>query len=87
MSEHSLGISGDVSITPLEKSRREKAAQDAGFDLSAQQAGPSFLVFRSTAFKQSVGLAVLAESGYQISLDDSIVALRVASEFGTKPTL
>lgn len=83
MPTKSQGIGGEIPITPLEKTRLEKAAQDAGFDLSSECEGP-WLIFRSTAFAQPIGLSVQADHGYRLALSDAIVAQRIGSEFGIK---
>ncbi len=63
----------------LERTRLEKAAQDAGFDLSPT-VERDWLVFRSTAFPCTVGVASEI-SGYRVAVSDAGLARRVATEF------
>ncbi|WP_303786284.1 HNH endonuclease [Azovibrio restrictus] len=63
----------------LERTRLEKAAQDAGFDLTASLEG-DWLVFRSTAFPFTVGVAP-GRDGYRVGVSDAGLARRVAIEF------
>jgi hypothetical protein len=69
------------SVGPLERARLEKAAQDAGFDLSASPEG-NWLIFRSTAFPQALGLSAAPDEGYRVGLSDTVIGRRIASEFG-----
>lgn len=69
------------SVGPLERSRLEKAAQDAGFDLSAWSEG-NWLIFRSTAFPQMLGLSAQPDEGYRVGLSDATIGRQLASEFG-----
>lgn len=66
---------------PTEKVRIEKAAQDAGFDLSAPSDG-DWLVFRSTAFPQAVGVSTKSGKSYRVGIPESDIAYQVCAEFG-----
>lgn len=68
------------SVGPLERARLEKAAQDAGFDLSVSPEG-NWLIFRSTAFPQALGLSARPDEGYRVGLSDTVIGRQVASEF------
>lgn len=63
------------------KVRIEKAAQDAGFDLSASVEG-EWSVFHSTAFPQALGIASLPDGGYRLGLPDAVVGRQIGAEFG-----
>lgn len=76
------GASDDYDAAPLgslERTRLEKAAQDAGFDLSPA-VERDWLVFRSTAFPGTVGVASDI-GGYRVAVSDVGLARRVATEF------
>lgn len=68
-----------LPVGSLERTRLEKAAQDAGFDLSAT-VERDWLVFRSTAFPCAVGVAS-ETNGYRVAVSDAGLARRVATEF------
>jgi len=68
-----------ASLGSLERTRLEKAAQDAGFDLSPT-VERDWLVFRSTAFPGTVGVASEI-AGYRVVVSDAGLARRVATEF------
>lgn len=63
------------------KVRIEKAAQDAGFDLSASVEG-EWWVFHSTAFSQALGVTSPPEGGYRLGLPDAVVGRQIGAEFG-----
>lgn len=76
------GASDDYDAAPLdslERTRLEKAAQDAGYDLSPS-VERDWLVFRSTAFPGTVGVASEI-GGYRVAVSDADLARRVATEF------
>ncbi|WP_345797601.1 HNH endonuclease [Castellaniella sp. MT123] len=73
-------------IPLLERTRLEKAAQDAGFDLRSQEEG-SWLVFRSTAFSQALGVAATSQGGYRLGLTDSSVCRQIAAELGLQVSI
>ena len=75
------GQSSRVPSVPTEKVRIEKAAQDAGFDLTAPTDG-DWLVFRSTAFPQAVGVSTQSGKSYRIGLPESGIAYQVCAEVG-----
>src|SRR5690606_38361448 len=66
----------------LERTRLEKAAQDAGFDLAATFDG-SWLTLRSSWFLQKLGVQLPAQSHpeYRIGLSDTHVAAQLANEY------
>lgn len=64
----------------LEHTRIEKAASDAGFDLTVEHDG-DWLVFSSTAFPVIVGIRVNS-TGYDMGFSDDAVGLRMAGELG-----
>lgn len=64
----------------LEATRIEKAATDAGFDRTLENEG-GWLVFRSTAFKTSVGISSQGGGAYLVAISDAAVGQRLASEF------
>lgn len=68
-------------VGPLERARLEKAAQDAGFDLSASPEG-NWLIFRSTAFPQTLGLSAQPDEGYRVGLSDTVIGRQITAEFG-----
>lgn len=76
---HENGIA--ESIGPLELARLDKAAQDAGFDLNVLPEG-NWLIFRSTAFPQALGLSTQPDEGYRVGLSDTVIGRQIASEFG-----
>lgn len=78
------GGSGGNATNPvvsLDVARVEKAAQDAGFDLSASVEG-EWSVFHSTAFPQALGIASLPDGGYRLGLPDAVVGRQIGAEFG-----
>lgn len=60
--------------------RIEKAASDAGFDLTPDKQG-SWAVFRSTAFPAWVGVAVQVPGTYRFGLSDAAIGQRLGLEF------
>lgn len=67
-------------LAALVRTRIEKAAQDAGFDLSGPADG-DWLVFRSSAFPQKVGVLSQAGKEYRVGLPDSAIGEQLCSEF------
>src|SRR5690606_6046938 len=65
----------------LERTRVEKAARDAGFDLGPSQRD-EWVVFRSTAFLVEASVEVLARDRYRFEVSDPKVAQRLRVEFG-----
>lgn len=68
------------TVGTLERARLEKAAQDAGFDLTVSTEG-NCLIFRSTAFPQVVGVSAQPDEGYRVELSDTVIGRQIASEF------
>ena len=67
----------------LERTRVAKAAADAGFDLTCQEEG-DWLVFRSTAFPASLGVALReseAQLQFELGVSDPAVGNRLIDEF------
>lgn len=78
------GALDDYDAAPLgslERTRLEKAAQDAGFDL-CPTVERGWLLFRSTAFPCTAGVASEI-GGYRVAVSDAGLARRVATEFAT----
>lgn len=73
--------SAGISAGALTQTRIEKAAQDAGFDLSASVEG-EWSVFHSTAFPQALGVTSLPDGGYRLGLPDAVVGRQIGAEFG-----
>ena len=69
-----------VTSLPSEMVRIEKAVQDAGFDLPGP-ADNEWLVFRSTAFPQEVGISYQPGKEYRVGLLDSAIGEQLCSEF------
>lgn len=63
----------------LERTRIEKSAIDAGFDLTPELKG-DWLCFRSTAFPLSIGVRANASNDYDVGLSDTHWANKLASE-------
>lgn len=68
------------TVGTLERARLEKAAQDAGFDLTVSTEG-NCLIFRSTAFPQVVGVSTQPDGSYRVELSDTVIGRQIASEF------
>lgn len=68
------------AVGTLERARLEKAAQDAGFDLTVSTEG-NRLILRSTAFPQVVGVSAQSDEGYRVELSDAVISRQIASEF------
>lgn len=71
---------GGETFGVLERARLEKAAQDAGFDLSVSSEG-NWLIFRSTAFPQVVGISAQTDESYRVGLSDAGIGRQIAAEF------
>lgn len=69
------------TVPEIESVRIEKAANDAGFDLTREQQG-SWTIFRSTAFPVWVGISVQDSGTYRLGLSDAAIGLRLGAEFG-----
>lgn len=66
-------------LTALEQAKVEKAAQDAGFDISPVQEG-AWSVFRSTLFQGLVGVAVKDGSSYKVGMSDTRWGTKAAAD-------
>lgn len=76
------GGSYRAGIVPeIESVRIEKAANDAGFDLTREQQG-NWTIFRSTAFPVWVGVSVQGSGAYRLGLSDAVIGQRLCAEFG-----
>lgn len=73
--------SNEGTLGKLERARIEKAAQDAGFDLTVSVEGNK-LILRATGFPQIVTVAVETTGGFGIELSDAVIGRQIASEFG-----
>lgn len=80
MTQYSTNSIGEP-LGPLERARIEKAAQDAGFDLSVT-VSDEWLVFRSSAFPQAVGVSAQSDATYRVGFDDISAGEHLAAEFG-----
>ncbi len=67
-----IGDRQDTAVcwTPLEQAKVEKAAVDAGFDLTPLVEG-SWLIFRCSAFPQILGVSVSAGGSYRVGFSDA----------------
>lgn len=68
----------DGGVTPLQRTRLEKAAADCGFDLTPELQG-DLLVLRSAQFPESITVEPLSETAFALG-DDSGLLLTVPKE-------
>lgn len=76
---------GRSSALKTEGVRIEKAAADAGFDLTPERQG-RWIVFRSTDFPACVGVAIEDAGSYGLGLSDAAIGQRLAVESGLVPS-
>lgn len=79
------GGGGVIPSASLERTRIEKAAIDAGFDVTPE-VSDDWLLFRSSAFPVQIGVLARTE-GYDFGVSDASVGLRLSGDLGVQMSL
>lgn len=76
----------DMPLSLLERTRIEKAAQDAGFDL-ASSVEDGWLLLRSSLFSHKVGVSSNAHGRYVVAIPVQSVISQIANEYSLEQAL